>query len=161
MARPVEDLSDEELRNVVENHRRHNQIKAPLYLDALAELARRKGFGLDFQKSFDLIRKAAAEGRFLSYKQLADKSGADWAKVHYAINGHLWDLISYAHGKGWPMLSAVVVNQRNVESGEMEPSTLKGFVEAARLLGHPVTDKEAFLKEQQQAVFAWATRKSI
>lgn len=39
----------------------------------------------------------------------------------------------------------------------MEPETLKGFIGAARLLGYPVTDEEAFLREQQERVFAWAS----
>lgn len=54
------------------------------------------------------------------------------------------------------MLSAIVVNKSNVRSGAMEPETLKGFVAAARDLGYPVTDAEAFLREQQTRVFAWA-----
>ncbi len=35
----------------------------------------------------------------------------------------------------------------------MEPATLKEFVTAARALGHPVTNEENFLREQQEAVF--------
>ena len=41
---------------------------------------------------------------------------------------------------GWPLLSAIVVNQQNVETGDMEPLTLKGFAEAARALGYAVRD---------------------
>jgi hypothetical protein len=33
---------------------------------------------------------------------------------------------------------------------------LKGFIGAARLLGYVITDEEAFLREQQNKVFAWA-----
>jgi len=54
------------------------------------------------------------------------------------------------------MLSAIVVNKQNVESGRMEPETMKGFIEAARGLGHTIVDDESFLKEQQQKVFDWA-----
>jgi hypothetical protein len=54
------------------------------------------------------------------------------------------------------MLSAIVVNKPNVDSGRMEPATLKGFIGAARLLGYAVTDEKAFLKEQQARVFASA-----
>jgi hypothetical protein len=52
---------------------------------------------------------------------------------------------------GWPMLSAIVVNKPNVQTGDMEPETLRGFVAAARELGYPITDQVAFLKEQQHA----------
>lgn len=152
----IEDHTDQQLRNVIDNHRRHNKLHEPYYLEALAELARRKGRGLDFRKSFELIRDAAAERRFLSYKQLAEASGCDWSKVRYAINQHLGDLIVYAHGKGWPLLSAIIVNQEMVATGEMEPATLRGFIQAARALGYPVTDEKAFLRDQQERVFAWA-----
>lgn len=159
MAKPIEDHNDQQLRNVIDNHRKNGKLHEPYYLAALEELARRKGQGLDFQKSFDLIRRAAAERRFLSYKELADASGSDWSKVRYAVNTHLGDLIDYAHGKGWPLLSAIVVNQQNVATGDMEPTTLKGFVEAARELGYVVADEMGFLREQQQRVFTWAATK--
>lgn len=157
MVKPIDDHSDAQLRNVIENHRKIGKLHEPYYLAALEELARRKGQGLDFQKTFSLIRKAATERRFLSYKELANESGSDWSKVRYAVNKHLGDLIDYAHGKGWPLLSAIVVNQQNIATGEMEPTTLKGFVEAARGLGYAVTDEKTFVREQQERVFAWAT----
>lgn len=47
-----------------------------------------------------------------------------------------------------------MVNTPNVATGEMDPSTLKGFVAAARELGYPVTDEQRFLREQQTRVFA-------
>lgn len=158
MAKPIGEHSDYQLRNVIDNHRTNGKLNETYYLDALEELARRKGHGLDFQKSFELIRKAAVEHRFLSYKALADESGADWSKVRYAVNGHLGDLIDYAHGKGWPLLSAIVVNQKHLATGDMEPTTLKGFVEAARGLGYAVTDETEFLRGEQQRVFDWADR---
>jgi hypothetical protein len=152
----VAKLSADQLRNLIANHRKNSRMDAPLFLEAMAELARREGQGLDFQTSMRIVRDAAREGRFISYKQLADASGVDWGKAHYAINDHLWNLIEYAHRRDWPLLSAVIVNKPNVATGEMEPDTLKGFVNAARLLGYVVTDEEAFLREQQQRVFAWA-----
>jgi hypothetical protein len=72
------------------------------------------------------------------------------------MNPHLWSLVEYAHRKGWPMLSAVVVNKPNVASGNMEPETLKGFIAAARELGVSITDERAFLRDQQRLVFEWA-----
>ncbi|HLY55275.1 MAG TPA: hypothetical protein VKS60_06940 [Stellaceae bacterium] len=104
----------------------------------------------------DLIRAAAARGRFLSYKELADASHADWNQIHCAMNGHLWGLVVYSHHKGWPMLSAVVVNKSNVATGNMDPTTLTGFAAAAQALGYAVHDEAAFLREQQLRVFAWA-----
>jgi hypothetical protein len=156
MSIDVVTLSIEQLENLIENHRKKGETRAPLYLDARRELERRKGKGLDFEKSREIILAAARAGRFLSYKQLADASGADWNQVHYAIGSHLWELVEYADRNGWPLLSAIVVNKSNVETGVMEPETLKGFIAAARELGYSVTNDTKFLKEQQTRVFAWA-----
>lgn|SRR5690606_16131360 len=51
--------SDQQLRNVIENPRKHGKRHEPCYLAAMEELARRKGLGLDFQKSLDWIRKGS------------------------------------------------------------------------------------------------------
>ena len=156
MSIPPANRTDEQLRNIIQNHRDKGVTDAPLYLDALRELDERKGKGLSFDKSFAIIKSAAAERRFISYKDLADESGARWTQVHYSVGSHLWSLVEYAHRKGWPMLSAIVVNKENLDTGTMQPETLKGFVAAARELGHLVTDEQAFLREQQEKVFEWA-----
>jgi hypothetical protein len=72
-------------------------------------------------------------------------SGASWSKVHYEVGGHLWRLIEYADRMEWPMLSAIVVNKANVAKGNMDPATLKGFVEAARALESSPYDEPYFL----------------
>ncbi len=155
MARSIPDYSSQELENLVKNHRDRGRTDAPLYLQAFEELSRRKGQGFDFQKSLELIREAASQRRFLAYKELADGSGLEWSKVHYACNAHRGDLIEWAHRRGFPLISAVVVNQKNIETGSMEPATLLGFANAARGLGYEFTDDAAFLREQQM-VFDWA-----
>ncbi|MBE7731456.1 hypothetical protein [Devosia faecipullorum] len=76
--------------------------------------------------------------------------------MRYAVNTHLGELIHYAHGMGWPLISAIVVNQKNVATGQMEPTTLRGFSEAARALDYPVEDEMDFLRKEQERVFAWA-----
>ena len=121
------DLTDQQLKNIIENYRRKGMTSDPVYVQALADQARRTGKGLDFKKSYDAIRTSAVEGRFMSYKELADASGAEWSKVHYSIGEHLGSLVEYAHRKGWPMLSAIVVNKPNVASGNMEPETSQGL----------------------------------
>jgi len=158
MAIDVETLSVGELENLIQNHRRKRATDALLYVDALRELEKRKGKGLDFDKSLSIISEAAKGRRFLSYKELADASGADWGQVHYAIGEHLWRLVEYADRKGWPLLSSIVVNKPNVTTGKMEPETLKGFIAAARLLEKRIIDEEGFLREEQERVFAWAER---
>src|SRR5215470_17787477 len=93
----VEALSDRELENLIENHRRNRATDKPLYIDALRERGKRKGKGLEFEKSLALILKAAKERRFLGYPELAKESGADWNQVRFATNWHLWDLVEYSH----------------------------------------------------------------
>lgn len=155
MQRPLDALSVQELDALIANHRRLGATDRPVFLAALEERSRRGGNGLDFATSRRVIQAAAKEGRFLSYKDLADASGADWGKVHYALGRHLGDLIEYAHRSRLPLFVAIVVNKPNVETGRMEPDTLKGFVNAARELGYLVEDDEAFLRDQQARTFAW------
>jgi hypothetical protein len=156
MPRRIDELTTVELENLIQNHRRLRATHEPKYLEALRELGKRHGKGLEFEKSYELIRAAARDHRFISYKELADCSGVDWNVAHYAIGPHLWDLVEYAHLRGWPMLSAIVVNKQNVATGRMETETLRGFIAAAQALGKVVTNEERFLREQQEAVFEWA-----
>jgi hypothetical protein len=157
----VEILPIDQLENLIENHRRQRATNTPLYLDALRELEKRKGQGLDFDRSLSIIPQAARKGRFLSYKELADFSGVDWGQAHRAIGGHLWKLVEYSHLRHGILLSAIVVNKPNIATGKLEAQALKGFIEAPRLLDYAITDEQAFLKEQQASVFAWAQKERI
>lgn len=156
MSIDVAKLTIDQLRTLIGNHRAKQRTDAPLYVEALGELARREGKGLNFDKTKEIVLKAARERRFLSYKEIADASDVEWGQAHYAIGDHLYKLVEYAHLHGWPLLSAIVVNKPNVATGDMEPSTLKGFIGAARFLKIPVTDEQAFLRAEQQRVFEWA-----
>jgi hypothetical protein len=80
MAIDVETLTIDQLEALIDNHRRKGAMTAPLYLEALSELEKRKGKGLEFAKSLSIILTAAKDGGFLSYKELADASGVDWGK---------------------------------------------------------------------------------
>jgi len=152
----VEVLPDDGLKNVIANYERRRLTSDPVYLAALRELDRRKAKGLDFEKTKEIVRAAAVQRRFLSYKEVADASGVAWTQVRYEMNRHLGRLVTYAHRHGWPLLSAIVVNQQHVATGKMEESSLKGFITIARELGYRVTDEEAFLRDMQGKVFDWA-----
>jgi hypothetical protein len=54
------------------------------------------------------------------------------------------------------MLSSIIVHQEDVATGHMAATNLAGFCEGARKLGFKITDEEAFMREQQTLVFAWA-----
>lgn len=156
MAKPVAEWTDSELQNIIDNYRRKELTSDPYYLQALEEKGRRKGGGLDFDKTLHAVLKMARAGNYLSYRQLAEESGVDWAKKRSAMTGHLAGFLEFSHRKGWPLLSAIIVNQQKLKSGEMDPSALKGFVTAATDLGYVVDGDVAFMREQQQAVFEWA-----
>lgn len=156
MAIDVSRLTDPQLNNLIDNHRRQGAVDAPAYIAALAEHGRRRGAGLDFQTTKAAILAAAKERRFLSYLDIANASGVAWNKVHRNIGRHLDELLEWAHRSGLPLLTAIVVNKPNVATGRLEESALKGFVEGARRLGLVVVDHDDFLAEQQERVFQWA-----
>lgn len=72
------------------------------------------------------------------------------------MGDHLTRLCEYAHQRGWPLISAIVVNEDNVGSGNLKPDSLAGFVSVARELGLSVLEPHEFLREEQQRVFQWA-----
>ena len=151
----VKKFSDGELKSLIENHRRNGAFDKPLYAAAVEEWHQRNGGGLDIDKSLSYLRQAASERRLVSYGELAEANGATWDKVRYPMNHHLWALVCLSRAKGWPMLSAMIVNKSNVATGHMEPETLAGFTKAAEELGHQVDDPAEFLKAQQSACFEW------
>jgi hypothetical protein len=153
----VEKLTDDALKNLINNHQKKRATDQPLYAVAVKEMHRRHGGGLDIDRSVAYLNAAASMRRFVSYGELAEANGAVWDKVRYPMNAHLWALVCLAKSKGWPMLSAMIVNKQNLATGMMERDTLAGFVKAAADLGYEVSDDEAFLREQQEACFRWGS----
>jgi hypothetical protein len=154
--KPVAEFDDRQLASIIDNYRRQGKTADPYYMAALEARARRKGKGLVFDTTLHAVLAAARERRFLSYKQLATASGLEWNNVRYAMNPHLRGLIEYAHRRGWPLISAIVVNQQHLADGTMEPSTMQGFCDAAEELGYAVADRAAFVAAEQARVFEWA-----
>ena len=76
MPKAPTEYSDQEIENLIANHRRLGRTDAPLFLTPLAEHERRRGRGLSFDTTLRTIRAAAAERRFIGYKGIADESGA-------------------------------------------------------------------------------------
>jgi 5-methylcytosine-specific restriction protein B len=111
---------------------------------------------LDLQTTYRTIIAAARQRRFISYGDLAKANGAEWQKVRYEMNRHLGELVALAVERGWPMPSAIVVNQQSLESGALEGSAREGFLAAARDSGLSFDDPDHFVKAQQQALFDWA-----
>jgi hypothetical protein len=151
-------LSDERLKNLIQNYKHHNATDRVEYRECIEEHNRRFGGSFDLQKTIDFILSRARARRFSSYGEIAELHGADWSKVRHAMPHHLWDVVRWAHSKGLPMLSAGVVNKQHVETGKMESETLKGFIGAAEQLGYTIDDPHDFLRHQQDKCFAVAIR---
>jgi hypothetical protein len=152
-------LSDDHLESLIENYRTHNATDRPEFRSFVEEHNRRFGGNLDLQKTIDFVLGRARERQFTSYGEIAKLHGADWSKVRHLMPHHLWDIVQWARSHGLPMLTAVIVNKENVQSGEMEPQTLKGFIRAAEALGYDPKDWQSFLREQQEECFAAAKRR--
>ncbi len=154
-------LSDERLENLIENYKHHNATDRIEYRECIEEHNRRFGGSFDLQKTIDFILSRARKHQFSSYGEIAKLHGADWSKVRYAMPHHLWDVVRWAHSKGLPMLSALVVNKQHIEFGRMEPGTLRGFISAAEQLGYTIDDPQNFLREQQNKCRAIRTREPL
>lgn len=112
---------------------------------------------LSTDATFMLIQQAAQERRFVSYGDVAAASGLAWNAARRRMDPHLLALCRRAAERGWPMLSALVVDKPSVAHGAMRGRPLIGFARAAERLGRIVGgDAAAFLAEEQQRVFAWA-----
>ena len=111
---------------------------------------------LDLRKTYRAILDAARGKRFTSYGDLAKANDADWQKVRYKMNRHLGSLVKIAAARDWPMPTAIVVSQNNIETGRLDGTARDGFINAAKEFGFDVSSPAAFVNEQQQAMFAWA-----
>jgi hypothetical protein len=152
-------FTEAQIQSYIDYHRPKHGSGSPEYEAALEERERRQGAGLSFRKTYEAISIAAAEGRYVSYGEVAEHSGLSWKVARRPMPRHLGNLCEFAHQKGWPLLSSIVVNKENLTTGELEPQSLAGFVKAARDLGYLVTDERAFLRDQQRRTFEWGKRR--
>ena len=111
---------------------------------------------LDLKRTYRAILDAARDKRFISYGDLARANDANWRSVRHKMNRHLGDLVEIAASRDWPMPSAIVVPQDNIEKGILDGKARDGFINAAKESGFDVSDPADFVEEQQQAMFSWA-----
>lgn len=117
------------------------------------------GGALCLMATLGAIHAAALGRRFLSYGAVAAASGLPWSAARRRMDPHLFDLCRRATARGWPLLSAIVVDQKSVLHGAMRGRPLIGFARAAGRCGRIVGgDAAAFLAEEQERVFEWAER---
>ena len=156
MAIDIRELEKPRLVQMIQNYERLKATSRPEYQQLVEEYNRRHGGNFELAKSIAFIKEHARQRRCVSYGALATLHGAEWSSVRYQMPEHLWALVKWAASNGAPLLSAVVVNKQNVESGELEASSLKGFIRAAEALGYKVDDPLEFHRRQRDLCFAWA-----
>ncbi|MBL6077214.1 hypothetical protein JMJ56_04290 [Belnapia sp. T18] len=115
---------------------------------------------LDLDRSIGAIRAAAVGRRFVSYGQIAHASDVPWSmSVRSQMRPHLEGVCGRMLIEAGAMISAIVVNQDNLQTGALDPQSLSGFADCARRLGLGIVeDREAFLREQQRLTFGWGAR---
>jgi 5-methylcytosine-specific restriction protein B len=114
---------------------------------------------LDPARSLAAIRGAAERRRCLSYADVAAASFLPWRAARRQMDPHLFKLCADAQARGWPLLSAIVVNKPLVAECRMEGRALAGFTAMVARLGAPIgRDPADFLRREQEAVFTWAEK---
>jgi hypothetical protein len=150
-------LTDQQVKDVAAKYEARGMTDEDQYIALSAEIIRRSNKTLNIEKSITAIRAASQAGQMLSYSDLTSASGLKWsAKNRTLTNEHLENVARVARQRGWPMITAIVVNKNQMASGNMDEDTLAGFSECARRLGWQVTDARAFLVAEQKATALWS-----
>ncbi len=152
--------SPKEIDTWIRHHEEQEQTTAPLYLALLEERIRRARtqHKLDFDKSLDQLKQAAIEQRCTTYGALAAASGVEWSQARHqmnGLNGHLDRLLDLCVVQKLPLLTAICVNQGNVETGELGEDALKGFITGARRVGMKVYDALEFHHACREECWQW------
>jgi hypothetical protein len=129
--------------------------------DAIGQLGSRKKGEVSLERTCAIIAEYAKRSEFLSYSDIADAYEIPRARARLALPKHLLDVNRYARMKGWPLLSSIVVGKDHVKDGAMDEATLNGFCKAAEKMDLEVGEPVAFLKAQQEAVFAAAAKGTL
>jgi 5-methylcytosine-specific restriction protein B len=156
MAIDLDSKQTKDLETIVANCVRLKRTSDPVFAAANKILETRRTGEYNMEKTIATIRKHGRVRNFLSYKDVADASGLNWVKTRRGVGPHLDALSVYATEQGWPNLTSIVVQKDKVETGEMTKDHLKGFLEGVRNAGQDVDLEDvAFVKREQQRVFAW------
>ena len=159
----LEKKSLPELKQMLANYERLNKTETADYQSLVATIDQRGLNGLNADKTLSLIRKAAAEGRFVSTRDVAAASGVVWDNaVRLGITHHVDDLTRAVASAGGPLVSSMVVDLANVGTGKLGPTALRSFLKlvaelrgAEACAGRPPA---TVLADAQREVLDWAAR---
>ncbi len=147
------------LETLLANFTRAGRLRDARCVAAMEELNRLRTPGLQFRRSLDAIRAAAERRVFLTYGDVAVANDITWRAARMRMDPHLFDICRWATARGWPLLTAIVVDQDSRGHGGMTGVPLIGFARCAERCSRIVgADPAAFLRAEQQRVFDWAEK---
>ncbi len=148
--------TDQQIQNLIANHRRAGKLDAPLAVAAIEEQAGRNT-AFDFKAGIEFLLQAARDRCAVNYRQLAEaggvlKPGDTWYQ-HMARKIPLSQIVDYAHTHDLPAITALIETTQGVTD-----SILAGFQKGLDDTGIRVpigmTVKEFYFAERQRA-FDW------
>jgi hypothetical protein len=155
--------SRSDLNQMIANYeRKAGGTALPLYKQLLEERARRsqESEQLNLDHTLEHLKDAATRQVCTTYGNVAKASGVAWAQARRQMDGasvHLNRVADLCQARGLPFLTALCVNQNDVESGELKDEALAGFVACARRFGFLIRDEQAFHREQRDACWRWGS----
>jgi len=152
--------TDQQIQNLIDNHRRAGKLEAPLAVAAIEEQTRRNT-SFDFKAGIEFLLQAAREGRAVNYRQLAEagvvlKPGDTWQQ-HMTRKIPLSQIVDYAYTHNMPAITALVETTQGVTD-----SILAGFQKGLNDTGIRVPAGmtiEDFYRSDRQRTFEWAVTK--
>lgn len=149
--------TDQQIQNLIDNHRRAGKLTSALAVAAVAEQVRRNST-FDFKAGIEFLIMAAREKRPVNYRQLAEaggvlKPGDRWHQ-HMARKIPLSQIVDYAHTQNLPAITALIETTQGLTD-----SILAGFKKGLDDTGIRVpigmSIKDFYLAERQRT-FDWA-----
>ena len=152
--------SQAEIERWIARHEEKGLTGDPLYIALLHERIRRahESQKLSLDVSLEHLKQAAIRQKCTTYGALAAASQVEWSKARHqmnGVNGHLDRLLDMCFLRKLPLLTAICVNQENVESGELGEDSLKGFATGAKRLGFKVSDALEFHRRCREECWEW------
>lgn len=156
----LDDKTDPQIESWARKYEEAGKTDHPDYALLVAERTKRRQRKqkLSFEKSLVHLKSFAIEGRFTSYGELARASGVEWSQARYQMNGpkgHLDTLLDECRMRDLPLLTAICVNQENLQTGKLSEDALSGFADGARRLGIAVGDADEFHARCVAECFEW------
>ncbi len=149
--------TDQQIQNLINNHRRAGKLSALLAVAAIEEQAKRNT-SFDFKSGIEFLLGAARAGRAVNYRQLAEaggvlKPGDTWHQ-HMARKIPLSQIVDYAHTHDMPAITSLIETTQGVTD-----SILAGFQKGLDETGIRVPagmTVEEFYRSERQRAFDWA-----